>query len=151
MDFGRASALELLRGLPTSRDVLRPSKPHISLYSTKIEFRSPLGGGGLDLTFSTPSARRSKRVFIGGLCRCLGRSLGSGGLLIKPASNLTWPGGQALWRHHLSHIGYPSCRLKLTHVEDGFCKYAEPWPTGPTLARLGLGFVPRYPLVSYFR
>jgi hypothetical protein len=27
MDFGRASALELLRGLSTSREVLRPSEP----------------------------------------------------------------------------------------------------------------------------
>jgi hypothetical protein len=46
MDSDRASALELLWGLPTSREVLRPSEPHFSLYSTKIEFGSPLGGGG---------------------------------------------------------------------------------------------------------
>jgi hypothetical protein len=35
-DFGRASALELLRGLPTSRDVLRPSETNLSLYSTRM-------------------------------------------------------------------------------------------------------------------
>jgi hypothetical protein len=29
-NFGIASTLELLRGLPTSREVLRPSKPHLS-------------------------------------------------------------------------------------------------------------------------
>jgi hypothetical protein len=43
-DSGRASTLELLQELLTSREVLRPSEPHISLYSTKIEFGSPLGG-----------------------------------------------------------------------------------------------------------
>jgi hypothetical protein len=36
-DFGRASALELLQGLPTSQEVLRPSEPCLSLYSTKNE------------------------------------------------------------------------------------------------------------------
>jgi hypothetical protein len=46
------------------------------------------------------------------------------------ADHLTWPGGQALWQYHISHIGYPSCRLKLTRVEDGFQKYAKPWSTG---------------------
>jgi hypothetical protein len=44
MDSDRAFALELLRGLTTSQDVLRPSEPRLSLYSTKIEFGSPLGG-----------------------------------------------------------------------------------------------------------
>jgi hypothetical protein len=45
MDSGRASTLELLWGLPTSREVLRPSEPCLSLYSTKTEFGSPLGAG----------------------------------------------------------------------------------------------------------
>jgi hypothetical protein len=35
MDFGRASTLELLRGLPIRRKVLRPSDPRFSLYSTR--------------------------------------------------------------------------------------------------------------------
>jgi hypothetical protein len=42
-DSGRASALELLHGLPTSREVLRPSKPHISLYSAKNELGGTIG------------------------------------------------------------------------------------------------------------
>jgi hypothetical protein len=33
-DSGRASVLELLQGLPTSCEVLRPSEPRLSLYST---------------------------------------------------------------------------------------------------------------------
>jgi hypothetical protein len=33
-DSSRASALELLRGLPTSWEVLHPSEPRLSLYST---------------------------------------------------------------------------------------------------------------------
>jgi hypothetical protein len=45
MDSDRTSTLELLQGLPTSWEVLRPSEPHLSLYSTKIEFGSPLGRG----------------------------------------------------------------------------------------------------------
>jgi hypothetical protein len=44
MDSGRAFTLELLWGLPKSREVLQPSKPLLSLYSTKIEFGSTLGG-----------------------------------------------------------------------------------------------------------
>jgi hypothetical protein len=46
MDSGRAFVLELLQGLLTSREVLRPSEPRLSLYSTEIEFGSPLGGEG---------------------------------------------------------------------------------------------------------
>jgi hypothetical protein len=42
MDSGRASALELLRGIPTSREVLRPSKPCLSLHSTKNELGSSI-------------------------------------------------------------------------------------------------------------
>jgi hypothetical protein len=42
MDFGRASALELLPGLPTSREVLRPLEPCLSLYSTKNELGSTI-------------------------------------------------------------------------------------------------------------
>jgi hypothetical protein len=35
-DFGRASALELLRGVLRSREVLRPSDPRLSLNSTRM-------------------------------------------------------------------------------------------------------------------
>jgi hypothetical protein len=44
MDPSRASALELHRGLLPSRAVLQPLESRISLYSTKIEFGSTLGG-----------------------------------------------------------------------------------------------------------
>jgi hypothetical protein len=43
MDSGRASALELLQGLPTSQEVLQPSEPRLSLYSTKNELGSTIG------------------------------------------------------------------------------------------------------------
>jgi hypothetical protein len=36
MDSGRAFALKLLRVLPTSREVLRPSESNLSLYSTRM-------------------------------------------------------------------------------------------------------------------
>jgi hypothetical protein len=43
MDSGRASALELLRGLPTGQEVLWPIEPHLSLYSIKNELGSTIG------------------------------------------------------------------------------------------------------------
>jgi hypothetical protein len=42
-DSGRASALELLRGLPTSLEVLRPSEPHLCLYSARMNLGELLG------------------------------------------------------------------------------------------------------------
>jgi hypothetical protein len=42
-DFGRAFTLNQLWGLPTRQEVLRPSKPRLSLYSTKNEPGSTIG------------------------------------------------------------------------------------------------------------
>jgi hypothetical protein len=99
MDSGRAFALELLRGLPTSWEVLRPSEPRLSLYSTKIEFGRPLGGG-LNLIFFILSANGSIVVFIG-VRWCSGRRLGVGGPLVRPVGQATWPGGQVSSLHRL--------------------------------------------------
>jgi hypothetical protein len=47
MDFDRASVLELLRGLPTSREVLRPSDPRLSLSTLqRLNLEAPWGGMG---------------------------------------------------------------------------------------------------------
>jgi hypothetical protein len=54
MDFDKAFVLELLRGLPTSREVLRPSKPRLSLYSTRTKLGSTLEA---KLTLSTGRSR----------------------------------------------------------------------------------------------
>jgi hypothetical protein len=43
MDFCRASALELLEGLPTSREVLWPLELRLSFYATKNELGSTIG------------------------------------------------------------------------------------------------------------
>jgi hypothetical protein len=43
MGSNRASALELLQGLPISQEVLQPSEPRLSLYSTKNELGSTIG------------------------------------------------------------------------------------------------------------
>jgi hypothetical protein len=123
-DSDRASALELLWGLPISLEVFQSSEPRLSLLYKEWTWKHYRK---LNLTFFTLSAERSRRVFIGGLSRCLGQNWGSGGPLVRPAIHLTWPGGQVLWQHCLSHIGYASCRLWLTHVEDGFQKDAKPW------------------------
>jgi hypothetical protein len=65
-DSGRASTLELLRGLPISREVLWASEPCLSLYSTRTKLGSTLKAK------LTLSAGRSRGVFIGGLSRCFG-------------------------------------------------------------------------------
>jgi hypothetical protein len=46
-------------------------------------------------------------------------------------------------------IVYPMHRPSLTHWQSGIWKGANTWPVGPTLAQLGLGFVPHHPLMSY--
>jgi hypothetical protein len=64
MDSDRASALELLWGFLTSREVLWPSEPCLSLLYkewTWEHYRKP------NLTFFKLSAGRSTGVFIGGL------------------------------------------------------------------------------------
>jgi hypothetical protein len=91
MDSSRASTLELLQGLPTSREVLRPSEPRLSLLYkewTWEHYRK------LNLTFFTLSARGSTGVFIGEARWCSGQRLGTWGPLVRPASHATWPGGQ---------------------------------------------------------
>jgi hypothetical protein len=40
-------------------------------------------------------------------------------------------------------------RSPLTRVWNDFQKYAKPWPADPTLAQLGLDFVPHHSLMSY--
>jgi hypothetical protein len=117
MDSNRASTLELLGGLLTRREVLRPSEPHLSLSLVYKEwtwehYRK------LNLTFFTFFARRSRGIFIGGLSQCFGWKWGSGGPLIRPASHLGWPGGQVSWPHRLSHLRSSSYRLNMTHVES---------------------------------
>jgi hypothetical protein len=95
MDSCRASALELLWGLLTSGEVLRPSKPtSLSLLYkdwTWEHYRK------LNLTFFTLSAEGSRRVFLRGLSRCLGQNWGSGGPLVRTADHLCWSGSQTLW------------------------------------------------------
>jgi hypothetical protein len=99
MTSGRASVFEVLWGLSTSQKVLRPSEPRLSLYYTKIEFGSPLGG--LNLTFFTLAVVGSTVVFIGGVRRCSGRRMGVWGPLVRPAGHATWLGGQVSSLHRL--------------------------------------------------
>jgi hypothetical protein len=155
MDFGRASVLKLLRGLPTSQKVLRPLEPRLYLYSTKFEFGSPLGGGGLNLIFFTLSAGGSTGVFIGGVRRCFGRRLGVWGPLVRPVGHATWPGGQVslhcLWAldtlstTSAGHIDKTVFGNTPTH---GWLAKVV-WPVGHSLARLSLCFVPHRPSMSY--
>jgi hypothetical protein len=76
MDSCRASALELLRALPTSREVLRPSKPHLSL--STLQEQTWEHYRGLDLSLFILSVEGSTMVFIERVRRCYGRRLGHG-------------------------------------------------------------------------
>jgi hypothetical protein len=139
--------------------VLQSSSPQnlASLYSTKIEFGRPLGLGGLNLTFFTPSARGSTVVFIGGVRRCSGQRLGAWGPLVRPASHATWPGGQVSSLHHLWALDTLSTAFaghadKMVFGNAG--THGRPakvmWPTHHTLARLSPCFVPHHFFMSYF-
>jgi hypothetical protein len=129
MDSGRSSTLELLWELPTCQHVLRPSEPPLSLYSTKIEFKSPLEGG-LNLTFFTVFVGRSTVVFIGGVRQCSGWRLGVWGPPVRPADHATWPGGQVSSLHHLWALDTFST-ISTRHVDkNSFWKCANTWPAG---------------------
>jgi hypothetical protein len=156
MDSGRTSVLELLRGLPTSREVLRPSEPRISLYSTKIEFGSPLGRGA---KFHFPHTfyrgeyrgiyRRSKAV----LCR----RLGARGPLVMPVGHATRLSSQVSSLHRLWALDTLST-ASAGHIDKMVFGNAPThgWPAkvmspaGNTLAQLSPCFVPRHFLMSYF-
>jgi hypothetical protein len=126
-DSSRASTLELLRGLSTSREVLRPLEPHLSLSTpqdwTWEHYR------GLNLTLFTLSAgghhgiyRRSKAVLwpkighVGPTCQA-GRPCN----LLRQPSFLLAP--------HLG-IGYLEHRIYWTHRQKGFRKCNNTWSAG---------------------
>jgi hypothetical protein len=129
MDSSRASMLELLRGLPTSREVLRSSEPRLSLYSTKNAFGSLLGGGGKTSLSSHLLSRgiywRSKVVLwpkIGHVrptCQASRPCYLAG----RPCFLLALPLGLL----YLDH------RLFWTRRQNGFWKCANTWPAGHTL------------------
>jgi hypothetical protein len=70
-DSGRAFILELLRGHPTSQEVLQPSEPRLSLSLLYKEW-SWENYRKLNLTFFTLFVRRSMGAFIGRLGQCFG-------------------------------------------------------------------------------
>jgi hypothetical protein len=154
MDSSRASMLELLWGLPISQEFLRPSERRLSLYSTKIEFGSPLEGG-INLTFFTPSVRRSTWVFTGVLSQCFGWKWGLGATcqVGRPARVAGRPCFMAA---PTLGIGHHMHRPSLTRWQSGIWIGANTWPTDqgggpgrPHFGRLGPGFMPHHPLMSY--
>jgi hypothetical protein len=143
-DSGRASVLELLRGLPTSREVLWPSKSHHSLLYkgwTWELYRK------LNLTFFTPFAGWSTGVFIGGLSQCFGRKWRSGGPLVRLASQLGWSGSQVSWPHHLwASLAYSTDLL--WHVYETVFENM-PNPGRPHFCSIGPRFCAMPLLLSY--
>jgi hypothetical protein len=94
-------------------------------------------------------------LFIG-VRQCCGRRLGAWGPLDKPAGHATWPGGQVSSLHHLWALNSFSTASP-GHVDKTVSgkvpTHGRPtkvmWPTGHTLARLSLCFVPHHFLISY--
>jgi hypothetical protein len=87
-------------------------------------------------------------VFIGGLMRCFGRSLGTWGPLVRPAGHATWPGGQVSSLHHLwavDTLSTASSRNALTFAWPAKVM----WVAGHTLAQLSPCIVPHHFLLSY--
>jgi hypothetical protein len=77
--------------------------------------------------------------------------VGLGGPPVRPAGLLGWLGSQVSWLHRLSHLASSSYRLNMTRVESVIPLAPNPgWQVGPTLGRLGLGFLPHHLFVSYY-
>jgi hypothetical protein len=116
-DSGRASMLELLRGLSTSGEVLRPSELRLSLYTTRTKLGSTLEA---KLTLSSHFLSGG----VGGIYRggrvksVLWAKVALGAPDVRPTDYLGWSGGQVSWPHRLSHLGSSSYQLNMTRVES---------------------------------
>jgi hypothetical protein len=109
----------------------------------------------LNLTFVTLFTGRSMGVFIGGLSQCFGRRWGSGATC-RAGQPARVDGRPSFLTTLTLGIGCPCTDLPWHVGKAEFEKVPTPsrpakevGPTGPTLAQLGLGFVPHHPLVSY--
>jgi hypothetical protein len=79
-----------------------------------------------------------------------------GGPLVRPTGKLGWPGSQVPWPHQVWALDTPCTDLPW-HVDKAEFENVptpgrlakEVGPAGPSLARLGLSFVPHHPLMSY--
>jgi hypothetical protein len=76
MNSGRALACEPLRGLPTSQEVIRPSEPRHSLYSTRTNLGSTLEA---KLTLSSHLLPRGVEGIYRGVKLVLWAKVGLGG------------------------------------------------------------------------
>jgi hypothetical protein len=149
MDSGRASTLELLRGLLTSREFLRPLEPRLSL-STLERLILEAPWGELHLTFFTLSTWGSTMVFIEGVRRCSDQRLGVWGPFVRPTDHVSslhhlWP-MHTLSTTSAGHIDKMVFGNVPTHGQPAKVM----WPVGHTLPRLNPCFVPRHFLVLYF-
>jgi hypothetical protein len=153
-DFGRASTARATPRTPNklgSPPTLRIS--HLSLLYKEWTWEHYTK---LNLTFFTPFARRSKGGIYRGLSQCFGQKWDLGGPLLRSADQLGWPGGQVSWPHWLWALDALCTDLPWHVGKAEFEKALTPSrPTkevalaGPSFARLGPGFVPHHPLVSY--
>jgi hypothetical protein len=156
MDSCRAFTLELLQGLLTSWEVLRPSEPRLSLSLSTLHEWTGEHSRGLNITLFTTSTRGSTWLFIGGLKQCSGWGLDTWGPLVRSAGHATWSGGQVSSFHHLwalDTLSFASSGHVDKIVFGNAPTHGWPakvtWPANHTLAWVSPCFVPRHFLISY--
>jgi hypothetical protein len=98
-DSGRVSALKLLRGLPTSREVLQPSEPRLSLSTLQ---RMNLGAlYGAKPYFLHTFYQKEYRGIYKGAKSVLWPKVGLGWPTCQAGRLARWPAGQVSWPHRL--------------------------------------------------
>jgi hypothetical protein len=88
-------------------------------------------------------------IFIGRLSRCFGQKWCSWGPLVSPAGKVSWP--HQLWASDTpcTDLSWHVCKAEFENAPTLGRPAKEVGLAGPTLARLGPGFVPYHPLVWY--
>jgi hypothetical protein len=148
MDFGRASTLELLRGPPTSWEVLRPSEPRLS--PSTLQQWTWQHYRGLNLTFFTLSARGSTGVFMGGVGGDLAEDWACEAHLLGQPTMILGQVATFSRSTTVSTLDTPLTNLLWHVVKTVFGNTpGHGWSTSPTLGRLGPCLVSHRPLVSY--
>jgi hypothetical protein len=141
-----------------SRQAAKSSGPqNLASLSTlqRLNLEAPWGGG-LNLTFFTPSAGGSTVVFLGGVRRCSGQRLGMRDPLLRPAGHGTWPGHQVSSLHRLwvldtlsttsfGHVDKTVFRNTPTH-----CRPATPGSVGLVLCATSFPRVVFSMTMTYF-
>jgi hypothetical protein len=138
--------LELLWALLTSQEVLRPSEPRLSVYSANNELGSTIWSQ--TSLSSHHLSGRTWGVFIG--CEeDLHRKLEVVWITWMAGRSYTWPVGQPSPPSGITDLVWHVYEMVFDNTSNPGWLAKEVGPVGPTLSRLGPGFLPHHSLVSY--